>query len=271
VAQNFSYDANGAEAGTSSASGTSTNGWDFQGKLTQTVLADTNGQAAGGSANSFDAAGDRLAHTDGLGKASQKTTSYLVDTDTSYSQVIEERAPDVSDAAGQPALQARYVWGQGLAPLAMWRKGKDGTFKLFFHLSDGQDSVRQLTDTSGAVVDSYFYDAWGNTLDGSSHNVVNPFRYTGQQLDADGKYFLRARFYNPGMGRFLSHDPLMGDDSDPASLHRYLTSVASLDFGLDSVGKCLFCLHHLFFESTKSDVFGVKWPVLAPRVSFEAL
>jgi len=51
----------------------------------------------------------------------------------------------------------------------------------------------------------------------------------------------------------------------------YVTSVASLDFGLDSVGKCLFCLHHLFFESTKSDVFGVKWPVLAPRVSFEAL
>jgi len=232
VAQNFAYDANGAEAGTSTASGTSTNGWDFEGKLTQTALADSSGNAAGGSANVFDAAGDRLSHTDSLGKTGQKTTSYLVDTDTSYSQVIEERAPDVSDAAGNPTLQARYVWGGGLAPLAMWRKMPDGSVKLFFHLSDGQESVRQLTDASGAVADSYFYDAWGNTLDGSSHNVANPFRYTGQQLDADGRYYLRDRFYNPGTGRFLSHDPLMGDDDDPASLHRYLYA------GGDGVNAC---------------------------------
>jgi len=222
VVQNFSYDANGAEAGTSSASGTSSNGWDFEGKLTGTTLADASGNAAGGSANVFDAAGDRLSHTDSLGKAAQKTTSYLVDTDTSYGQVTEERAPDVSDAAGQPALQARYVWGQDFVPLAMWRKMPDGSVKLFFHLADGQESVRQLTDATGAVADSYFYDAWGNTLDGSSNHVANPFRYTGQQLDADGKYYLRARFYNPGTGRFLSHDPLMGSDGDPASLHRYL-------------------------------------------------
>jgi len=229
VVQNFSYDANGAEAGTSSASETSDNRWDFQGKLTGTTLADANGAAAGGSANAFDAGNNRLSHTDSLGKTGQKTTSYLVDTDTSYAQVIEERAPGVSDAAGQPALQARYVWGGGLAPLAMWRKLPDGSVKLFFHLSDGQESVRQLTDTSGAVVDSYFFDAWGNALDGSSNHIANPFRYTGQQLDADGKYYLRARFYNPGTGRFLSHDPLMGSDVDPVSLHRYLYA------GADSV------------------------------------
>jgi len=230
--QNFSYDANGAEAGTSNASGTSSNGWDFEGKLTQTALSDTNGNAAGGSSNSFDAAGDRLAHTDDVGKTGQKTISYLVDTDTSYAQVIEERAPDTNDAAGTPALQARYVWGGGLSPLAMWRKAKNGSVKLFFHLSDGQESVRQLTDASGAVVDSYFYDAWGNTLDGSSNHVANPFKYTGQQLDADGKYYLRARFYNPGTGRFLSHDPLIGSDGDPVSMHRYLYA------GADGVNAC---------------------------------
>jgi len=70
-----------------------------------------------------------------------------------------------------------------------------------------------------------------------------------------------------GSWEFMARD---AEDS-PWNGHELLTSVASLDFGLDSVGKCLFCLHHLFFESTKSDVFGVKWPVLAPRVSFEAL
>ncbi len=195
-------------------------------------LSEANGQANGGSANSFDAQGDRLSRVSDVGKASQKTTSYLVDTDTSYAQVIEERAPDTSDAAGQPVLQARYVWGEGLAPLAMWRKMLDGSVKLFFHIADGQESVRQLTSASGEVTDSYFYDAWGNALAGGSGTTVNPFRYTGQQLDPDGRYYLRARFYNPGNGRFLSHDPLMGDNSEPVSLHRYLYA------GVDGVNFC---------------------------------
>ncbi len=230
--QSYGYDQNGAEKTVASTSGTSTNGWDFEGKLTATALADASGAANGGSANSFDAQGDRLARTSDVGKASQKTTSYLVDTDTSYSQVVEERAPDVSDAAGQPALQARYVWGSGLAPLAMWRKMADGSVKLFFYQTDGQESVRQLTSSTGEVTDSYFYDAWGNGLAGGSGTTENPFRYTGQQRDPDGRYYLRDRFYNPGNGRFLSHDPLMGSADDPASLHRYLYA------GADGVNSC---------------------------------
>jgi len=187
--QTYGYDQNGAEKTVASASGTSTNGWDFEGELTATALADASGAATGGTANSFDAQGDRLARVSDVGKTSQKTTSYLVDTDTSYSQVIEERAPDTSDAAGNPVLQARYVWGQGLAPLAMWRKTASGV-KLVFHLADGQESVRQLTDASGQVTDSYFYDAWGNALAGGSGTTENPFRYTGQQRDPDGRYHL---------------------------------------------------------------------------------
>ncbi len=232
VVQNYGYDANGAEKTVASASGSTTNGWDFEGKLTATALSDANGAASGGLANSFDAVGDRLSRVADVGKTSQKTTSYLVDTDTSYAQVVEERAPDTSDAAGQPVLQARYVWGQGLAPLAMWRKMQDGSVKLFFYQTDGQESVRQLTSASGEVTDSYFYDAWGNGLVGGSGTTENPFRYTGQQRDPDGRYFLRARFYNPGNGRFLSHDPLMGSADDPASLHRYLYA------GADGVNAC---------------------------------
>ena len=220
--QTYAYDLNGAERSVASTTGTAANTWDFEGKMTGTALADASGNAAGGSANSFDAQGDRLARVADVGKPSKKTTSYLVDTNTSYSQVIEERAPDTSDAAGGPVLQARYVFGGGLAPLAMWRRMADGSTKLFFHLNDGQESVRQLTDVTGAVTDSYFYDAWGNSLAGGSGNTANPFRYTGQQLDPDGRYYLRARFYNPGNGRFLSHDPLMGSDDDPLTLHRYL-------------------------------------------------
>src|ERR1017187_7256136 len=50
-----------------------------------------------------------------------------------------------------------------------------------------------------------------------------PSFYRGEQSDSDlGLYYLRARYYNPATGRFLSRDPLDGNAKEPASLHKYL-------------------------------------------------
>jgi RHS repeat-associated protein len=47
--------------------------------------------------------------------------------------------------------------------------------------------------------------------------------YRGEQYDPDlGLYYLRARYYNPATGRFLSRDPEDGNITDPATLHKYL-------------------------------------------------
>ncbi len=57
----------------------------------------------------------------------------------------------------------------------------------------------------------------------SSGGTVNPFLFQGQQFDpASNDYYLRARYYDPTMGRFLSQDPFAGVDTNPLSLHRYL-------------------------------------------------
>ena len=51
----------------------------------------------------------------------------------------------------------------------------------------------------------------------------SPSFYRGEQYDSDlGLYYLRARYYNPATGRFMSRDPEDGDEFDPASLHKYL-------------------------------------------------
>jgi RHS repeat-associated protein len=53
-----------------------------------------------------------------------------------------------------------------------------------------------------------------------SHSQSN---YRGEQYDSDlGLYYMRARYYNPLTGRFLSRDPEHGIPTDPASLHKYL-------------------------------------------------
>jgi RHS repeat-associated protein len=57
---------------------------------------------------------------------------------------------------------------------------------------------------------------------GCAGNRVRSF-CSGEQYDSDlGLYYLRARYYNPATGRFLSRDPEDGKAKVPASLHKYL-------------------------------------------------
>ena len=57
---------------------------------------------------------------------------------------------------------------------------------------------------------------------GCAGNRVRSF-CSGEQYDSDlGLYYLRARYYNPSTGRFMSRDPEEGAHTDPRSLHKYL-------------------------------------------------
>src|ERR1035438_5862530 len=64
-----------------------------------------------------------------------------------------------------------------------------------------------------------------------------PSFYRGEQYDSDlGLYYLRARYYNPATGRFLSRDPLDGNTIDPTSLHKYLYANGDPVNGIDPRG-----------------------------------
>jgi len=66
--------------------------------------------------------------------------------------------------------------------------------------------VVQLTSSSGAVTKSYNYDAFGNECDPDEEDT-NPFRYCGEYFDKEtGTYYLRARYYDPLIGRFTQAD-----------------------------------------------------------------
>ena len=66
-------------------------------------------------------------------------------------------------------------------------------------------------NTSAQVLNHYEYDAFGNTVV-CEEQVANRFRYTGQMYDGvTSQYYLRARFYNPVIGRFLQEDTYLGD------------------------------------------------------------
>jgi len=78
--------------------------------------------------------------------------------------------------------------------------------------SDEMGSVTHVVEEEDRRVrNRYGYDAFGNT-EYAEETVRNRFRYTGQQYDSvTGQYYLRARYYNPVIGRFLQEDTYYGD------------------------------------------------------------
>jgi RHS repeat-associated protein len=91
-----------------------------------------------------------------------------------------------------------------------------------FYLQDGQGSTRTLTDNSGSVTDTYSYTAFGEMY-GKTGTTTNNYLYTSQRFDSlTNLYSLRARFYNPVNGRFLSRDTFAYNLDDPFELNRYV-------------------------------------------------
>jgi RHS repeat-associated protein len=72
---------------------------------------------------------------------------------------------------------------------------------------DQLGSTRLLTDSTGANVGSFSYDAYGNVASYTGTGTF-PLQYAGQYTDAEsGLQYLRAREYDPTTGSFLSRDP----------------------------------------------------------------
>jgi RHS repeat-associated protein len=95
----------------------------------------------------------------------------------------------------------------------------------YYYVRNLQGDVVKILNTSGGVVASYTYDAWGKVT--NSGNVVgqyNPIRYRGYYYDTDtGFYYLQSRYYDPAIKRFISADDasLLGANGDFASLNLY--------------------------------------------------
>lgn len=106
-------------------------------------------------------------------------------------------------------LEAKYVYVNGLLCAMLKATGE----KYYFHHDGLASSIGVIGTTNGqsAVVQSYIYDEFGNMLIATG-SLDNHYLYTGQEWDPApaSLYNLRARMYDPTIGRFLSEDPIAG-------------------------------------------------------------
>ncbi|QKG85333.1 hypothetical protein GXN76_13185 [Kroppenstedtia pulmonis] len=91
----------------------------------------------------------------------------------------------------------------------------------YYYQTNYRGDVTSLTDSTGAVVATNEYDAFGNLLK-ETGTVENPYRYAGYRYDdATGLYYLQSRYYNPDTGRFLTRDGFGGFSNEPLGLNKY--------------------------------------------------
>jgi len=123
----------------------------------------------------------------------------------------------VEETNSSGAVVARYAQGQNIdEPLAMLRAGTTS----YYH-ADGLGSVTSLSNSAGALAQTYGYDSFGKQLS-STGSLTNPFQYAGREFDAETSlYFNRARYYDPAAGRFLGEDPL-GFGGDGVNFYAYV-------------------------------------------------
>ncbi len=124
---------------------------------------------------------------------------------------------------GDDETEVRYTHEGGSLYDDLLSQRRDGA--SYDYLLDGLASVKQVVDSSQAIENSYSYEAFGQASIGQS-DVANPYLFVGgygvQWESTPSLYFMQARYYGPGVGRFLSEDPYGGSPQDPLSLHRYL-------------------------------------------------
>ena len=83
--------------------------------------------------------------------------------------------------------------------------GSSITSAYFLQKNAHGDVTAAISGTERAA--TYDYDAFGNTLV-EEGEINNPIRYSGEYLDEEtGLIYLRARYYDPSVGRFISEDP----------------------------------------------------------------
>lgn len=138
-------------------------------------------------------------------KVNKNTTYYIWDGD----QIVMEL-----NQKGK--VTKRYIRGNSL----ICSDTGEGTEKTYF-VTNPHGDVVQLLNEQGAVTREYSYDAFGKEKKPDQKDT-NPYRYAGEYYDKEtDSIYLRARYYTPSLGRFMTPDTYTGEESDPLSLHLY--------------------------------------------------
>ena len=193
--------------------------------------------------NTYDSLNQLIGFTDG-----KTTASYKYDVDGlrisktvdghSIDQIWNDDKQIAVDADGSNPYKAQIdIRGTNLLAGCEFVQAVKSDYTYYTQNAHGD--VVNLTDNNGAVTKTYQYDAFGveKNIDDTD---TNAFRYCGEYYDKEtATIYLRARYYSPSTGRFISRDSFAGSNNDPLSLNLYTYCHNNPVSGTDSTGHFL--------------------------------
>ncbi|WP_251561283.1 RHS repeat-associated core domain-containing protein [Paenibacillus pasadenensis] len=151
--------------------------------------------------------------------------------DGEYTRYIYYNGKVIEELDRNGAVKARNVWGNEL----LYRES--GNDKGYYYYNSHGDVV-SIKDAVGQELNRYQYDIWGNVLS-QEEQMSNPFKYTGEITDEEsGLIYLRTRYYNPAIGRFINEDTYEGNINNPLSLNLYTYVTNNPLIYIDPLGMC---------------------------------
>lgn len=158
----------------------------------------------------YDATGLRLTAVSGA-DTTATTQRWTWDINGTLPQIALDTTTNTAD---QTVERRGFAYGTDDEPLALLDPGTGA--HPYTH--DWLSGIATMLSPAGQIEAGYDYDPFGNPRRGDTlqpqppaTGPTNPLQYTGAYQDntsGDGNYFLRARNYNPGTGRFTATDPM---------------------------------------------------------------
>jgi RHS repeat-associated protein len=158
--------------------------------------------SAGGISYEYDAENNRISQTENGAK-----TEYVVDSNSSSLTRIltAEKEGDTT----------YYIYGIGLIAQ------ENGNEYLIYHFNN-IGSTEAVTNIDGEIVETFDYGPYGELLSENKCGIM--FLYSGElgvATDSNGLYYMRARYYNPEIKRFINQDVMTGSIVNTPTLNRY--------------------------------------------------
>ena len=173
---------------------------------------------AGDITYEYDAEGNRIATN-----TPEYREEYIYDTVSNLPQVLVIKRYDVKD--DESTSEEKYkeevsntiicYYGNGL----LYEDNEKGTY---YHHYNNIGSTIFLTNSSGKIVEEYSYGTYGELLSGDISKTK--YLYNGQygiQTEINGLLYMRTRYYNPEVKRFINQDIVLGSITNSQSLNRY--------------------------------------------------
>ena len=254
--------------------------WDYQHRLVSYVGTTTGSGASGAAAGTkthaykYDPLGRRIAKTVDTAAEFQRVERFVWGGQSVWQMLAREVTPGTPEGAAGITGVTTFVYqpsGGYIDDVVAVRRDVDGSYipgegeedpegptaalQYWYH-ADDMFTVAALTDSSGNVAERYHYDDYGTpkflnasfallspAANGRIESVIgNPHGFTGREWDAESALWqYRYRYISPGLGRFLSRDPIgtwsdRGNQGSAIALVRSRPTALIDPFGLASFG-----------------------------------